>query len=181
MPKPFLIIVGKSGSGKTTVADLFAELHGLRAVPTYTTRPMRTPDEEGHTFVSDVQFNLLTDKVAFTTYNGYRYCTTQDQIANFDIAIFDPEGVEYFRTHYKGKRTYFVIYLKCSRINRFINLIKRGSSFRAAIERLSYDAKAFKGFSADGVIKTDSQNSTLRKAVNKLSTIWLLLEESNVC
>ena len=64
MDKPFLIIVGKSGSGKTTLAEKLTALYGIHAVPTYTTRPMRSPDEDGHTFVNETQFDLLENKVA---------------------------------------------------------------------------------------------------------------------
>jgi hypothetical protein len=46
--KPLILLCGKSGSGKTTVADLLQSKYGLKQLESYTTRPQRKADERGH-------------------------------------------------------------------------------------------------------------------------------------
>ena len=42
MYKNLYLIVGASGSGKTTVANALEEKYGYKQLQSYTTRPMRT-------------------------------------------------------------------------------------------------------------------------------------------
>ena len=79
------LIVGKSGSGKDTVINKVCELFNYTKVISYTTRPMRTPDENTHIFVTDKDFNMAKDIVAYTRFNNYRYWATQEQCENNDF------------------------------------------------------------------------------------------------
>ena len=54
---PLLLLVGKSASGKTTLATLLETRLGLRQLQSYTTRAPRFDMESGHTFVSDKEFD----------------------------------------------------------------------------------------------------------------------------
>ena len=62
MPRPLLIIIGPSASGKSTAVR---ELHQRRVVhvhPTWTTRPRRPDESTGaleHTFITDARFDEL--------------------------------------------------------------------------------------------------------------------------
>ena len=60
------LIVGRSGSGKTTIAEELERKYGLKSIQSYTTRPKRSDNETGHIFVSDEEFDKLTDMVAYT-------------------------------------------------------------------------------------------------------------------
>jgi Guanylate kinase len=51
-----ICISGESGSGKTTIAELL-EKRGYNYIESYTTRPMRFQDEEGHIFVNMDRYN----------------------------------------------------------------------------------------------------------------------------
>lgn len=55
-----IILTGKSGSGKTTVAREL-EKHGFKRAVTCTTRPRRTGEEDGvdYHFLSSKQFEKL--------------------------------------------------------------------------------------------------------------------------
>jgi guanylate kinase len=69
-----LVIIGPSGSGKSSVAQ---ELHrrGLVDIcPTWTTRPMRPGEGKGsleHRFVSDAQFDRLNERGFFRVTGGH--------------------------------------------------------------------------------------------------------------
>lgn len=109
-----ILLVGASGSGKTTIADRLASLFGWTQVSSYTTRPRRTEDEKGHIFVSDDRFDdivLSSDLVAYTEYGGYRYCATQTQAENANIYVVDVSGVLRFKESYTGKKKVFVVLL----------------------------------------------------------------------
>ena len=47
------LIVGCSGSGKTTITEQLEQKYGLKAIQSYTTRQPRYDGETGHIFVSD--------------------------------------------------------------------------------------------------------------------------------
>ena len=103
MKKPIILIVGRSGAGKSELARLIAKEYGLKQVQSYTTRQPRTEElEKGlensdHLFISDKEFDNLTDIAAQTTINGVRYCTTKDILRQSDLYVIDPKGVKYLR------------------------------------------------------------------------------------
>ena len=59
MKDKIICIVGRSGSGKTTAAEYLEELYGLKSIQSYTTRPKRKPNETGHTFVTEDEFDKI--------------------------------------------------------------------------------------------------------------------------
>lgn len=105
MKKPIILIAGRSGAGKSELAKLIAEEYGLKQVQSYTTRQPRKEElEKGlensdHLFISDEEFDNLTDIVAQTTINGIRYCTTKDILLQSDLYVIDPNGIKYLREH----------------------------------------------------------------------------------
>ena len=93
--KPKMLIVGRSGSGKDTVAAHYVKKYGLKQLCSTTTRPRRTPSENTHVFVSEEEANKMTDRVAETFINGYQYFATRGQYEASDIYVIDPRGIEY--------------------------------------------------------------------------------------
>ena len=58
MNKPIFLFVGKSASGKTTIADMLGK-DGYSQVYSYTTRPKRYENEIGHTFITDEEYDRV--------------------------------------------------------------------------------------------------------------------------
>ena len=79
------LIVGCSGSGKTTITEQLEQKYGLKSIQSYTTRPKRSEDEKGHIFVSDSEVPPKTDMVAYTEFAGNRYCATAEQVEDNDL------------------------------------------------------------------------------------------------
>ena len=141
MNKPLFLFVGRSASGKTTIANML-EKDGYTQISSYTTRPPRYENEIGHVFISDEEYDKLENIVAFTFYNGYRYCTTLEQINNADIYVVDPDGVKTLvNNHHLIDRDIHVVFFEANIINRINRMIERGDNDTAIVGRLLNDEK----------------------------------------
>lgn len=138
-----ILLCGKSGCGKSTISEIL-QTKGLKVIQSFTTRPKRTPNEQGHIFISKEDFDCLHDYVAYTKFNGYEYCATERQVENNDIYIVDPKGIEYFFKHYNGFKKPVVIQIKTNTFRLIRNMRKRQDSWKSIISRLLNDAKMFK-------------------------------------
>lgn len=146
MAKPLILLVGKSGSGKTYLSEYLSKHYGLNMLNSYTTRPPRVNEKNGHIFISYKDYVALKNKVATTYYHGNYYCATQEQCNEADIYVIDPNGIKSFQRHYNGDRQYKVVYLKTEWIVRLYRMIKRGDGFTDAFKRIVYDRKEFSEF-----------------------------------
>lgn len=139
MNKPLYLFVGKSASGKTTIAELLESKYNYKTLQSYTTRPKRHENETGHTFISEEEFNNLENIIAYTEYNGYKYCATKEQIDEVSIYVIDVPGVETLLQKYKTERPIIIVYFDTSIITRIDRMIERGSSDMEIVSRLRND------------------------------------------
>lgn len=137
--KTLHLFVGPSASGKTTIANEL-EKWGYKQVKSYTTRMPRYEGEDNHTFVTDEEFNELKNIIAYTEYNGHRYCATKEQIDNADIYVVDIDGVKTLLEKYDSlERLIKIWYFDSNASNRIGRMIKRGDSDTAIVGRLYND------------------------------------------
>ena len=139
MSKPLYLLVGRSASGKTTIANLLESEYGLCQLQSYTTRPKRSEDEVGHTFISNDEFDELANIVGYTEYHGHRYCSTKEQIDAVDTYVIDVHGVETLLKSYKSDRPIIVIYFDATIRTRIDRMIDRGESDAFIVSRLYND------------------------------------------
>lgn len=139
MNKPLFLFIGRSASGKTSIANML-EADGYSQVNSYTTRLPRYEGEVGHTFITEEEYSHLENIVASTLYNGYHYCTTLDQIQNADIYVIDVPGVQTLLDNYdKLNRDIYILYFNASVINRIRRMIDRHDSDTQIVSRLLVD------------------------------------------
>lgn len=141
MTKPLFLFVGKSSSGKTTIADILESQYGLVQTRSYTTRPPRYENEIGHTFVSNKEFDQLENIVAYTEYNGFRYCATAEQIDNVSIYVVDIPGVSTLLDKYQTERPIVIFYFDTSVCTRIERMMERHDSDMAIVSRLYTDER----------------------------------------
>lgn len=142
MSNPLFLFVGRSASGKTTVANMLAEKHGYKQVESYTTRKPRFDGETGHIFISEAEFNNLGELAAYTYYSNNHYGTTVEQLNECDIYVVDIPGVESLLQKLKDDaRPICVIYFDASVYNRILRMVDRGDSDMMIISRLLQDEK----------------------------------------
>ena len=139
MNNPLYMFIGKSASGKTTVADLLEKNCDLIQLQSYTTRPKRHENEIGHVFLTNEEFDELENIVAFTEYNGNRYGATAEQVDSVSIYVIDVDGVETLLENYQTERPIVAIYFEASLRTRIDRMINRGDSDMAIVSRLYND------------------------------------------
>ena len=142
MNKPLFLFIGRSASGKTTIANILSEKYGYKQVDSYTTRQPRFDGETGHIFVSEEEFNNLGELAAYTYYNGNHYGTTFKQLKECDIYVIDVPGVESLLEKLQDdKRFICIFYFNASVYNRIIRMLDRHDSDMMVVSRLLQDEK----------------------------------------
>ena len=169
MSNYIFLIVGESGSGKTTIVKELEEKYKLTSISSYTTRPKRFPNEYGHTFVTEEEFDSLKNLCGYTEFNGYKYCATSEQVDNNDLYVIDVNGIDYFINHYKGTKTPIVIYISVEKVDRFLRMKARGDTTDKAMERIRNDESTFSNVRsyANYIVK----NNNLEEAIEEIHNI----------
>ena len=111
--KNLYVVMGRSGCGKTTIAEAFREYDGCTQAESYTDRPKRYEGEVGHRFVTKEEFDALEGKLLATNFSDYRYTMTKKLIDEADLIVLDPSGVKELKETY-SEREIIVIGLYCN-------------------------------------------------------------------
>ena len=178
--KFIFLLIGASGSGKTTITEQLEQRYGLKSIQSYTTRKPRYDGETGHIFVSDEEFDKLTDMVAYTEFAGNRYCATAEQVETHDLYVIDPDGIDYFREHYKGKKTPKIIFIIADMETRYERMVqrseKKGNTYLTAVDealaRIKNDIVEFYDYVQDSskvdctINNIDNLDSAVEKVYN---------------
>ena len=113
-PLKFLFL-GRTASGKSSIAKAVCKRMGLTQVVSYTTRPMRKSEKNGsdHIFITDEEASQYEDDIAaYTEINGYKYFTTYDVIDKADIYVIDPIGVDNLKIKCGNRYEFIEIYIR---------------------------------------------------------------------
>lgn len=136
--KTIITIAGRTAAGKSIIAKKLAERLGLTVLKSYTTRAPRpdeiaNPADADHIFVSEAEYDKLTDIIAETCINGNRYCTTKEVLKNSDCYVIDPNGLSYLKKNLEPgfRLAQFYVYAdEDIRKKRFMERGKSESEFR---------------------------------------------------
>lgn len=163
----FILLAGKSGSGKTTVCKELYKKYGLAQINSYTTRPPRHKGEIGHTFVNQNAMDYILENeeiIGYTEYNGYQYCATTEQMEETDIYVIDADGIRWFEEQYTGHKPTKVVYLNPPHEERMNRLISRDGEEKA-MEREQNDTLMFDGIEelADYVIEASDLDTVVEQ------------------
>lgn len=101
-----LVLMGKSASGKTTIAQKLAMKHGFHSIVRYTTRPIRDDETQdvAYHFISEEEFLEKIENGFFAEWKSYEvngdtwyYGTAIEDLINADeksVVILTPDGVK---------------------------------------------------------------------------------------
>lgn len=149
---PLILICGKSGSGKTTIANQLTAKYGLKQLESYTTRPRRSDDEKGHMFMNDTRLLKQRSDGTYFMYtpsgifwsnvpivkdiSGYKYWCTTKQLHEADIYVIDPKTALELEKKVRDERKVIIIYLTCPESTRVYRMAKRGDRLEDIQKRL---------------------------------------------
>lgn len=113
--KPLIItLTGESGTGKTLTADYIEKVYLIKMIQSYTDRRPRFEGEQGHTFISKLEFDLFDEKdmIAFTKFGDNRYCCLKSDILSLNTYVIDEAGLDYLEHNFKDDYNIIKIRLK---------------------------------------------------------------------
>lgn len=149
--RPLLCVLGASGSGKSTLCVELEKSYGLKSIPSYTTRQPRFEGEQGHTFITEDEFDKLEDILAYAETDSCRYAVTKEMFENedYNVYVVDLTGLKYLYEHYHGDRPIISVFLRTDVLDRFNHMINRKDersdkeTIRAALNRIEHDIVEF--------------------------------------
>lgn len=137
-----IVLIGASGTGKSTIEKEISQHYGFAKVISYTTRKPRENEVNGkdYYFISNDEFDDMVKLGLFAEYDEYsqgrKYGTLISDYADGDIvAVLTPNGLRQLR-HNMPRYEVYSILIKSSlgtRIKRYID--------RIGVEKFNYDDK----------------------------------------
>lgn len=160
-----IVLVGKTCSGKSTVADILEEQYDIRRVRTYTTRPCREGETNEYHFISDEEFEKLKaegfffETTQYTVANGdiWHYGTAKSDLCDECCIVMNPDGVKKSKRLLDEKYLVNVIYLNVSEGIQWNRLRERGQDADESARRIEADKVDFANIESyyDLAITTD--------------------------
>lgn len=125
--KPVIIaIVGKSGSGKTYMAEFLKKKMNIPTIVSYTTRNKRPGETDGveHFFIQEHEVPDSEDMLAYTVFGGKQYFALHSQVPKDGICtyVIDEAGIECLIKEFCDRYLIIPVAVKCSEET----LLKRG-------------------------------------------------------
>lgn len=177
-----IVLVGKSGSGKTTIEKELCK-SGYEKIVTYTTRPKRDGEINSidYHFITEEQFISLKNEKYFAAtseHDGYYYAVAGKDCKGNKVVSIVPDGVRQL----KEKNIKFTsFYLEVSIIIRYVRMKKRGDSLSSILRRLKIEEKPFRG--ADRIVDVAIPNINLNETVGRILryiNIRVILQAANI-
>lgn len=147
-PTKFLII-GRTASGKSSIAKAVCEKIGLNQVISYTTRPRRSKEKDcvDHIFITEEDIAKYQDDiVAYTEINGYKYFTTYDVLNKSDIYVIDPIGVDNLKLKCGNRYRFIEIYIRVPKIIASDRAKQRGDKVKDFKTRFESEDTQFREY-----------------------------------
>lgn len=178
-----IFILGKTGSGKTTIVDELVSKYGFNKIITYTTRPMRDGEinHKDYHFITNKDFINKIKEEFFAEWKSY---ATKSGIWHYGVSLLDflnannksivivtPEGFRELRDRYNFNT--FSIYIDCDEDILKDRATERGDNPSEIDRRLKADKKDFEFVEKD-VDRIVFNNGNLEITIQK---ILKLIEE----
>ena len=160
MPNKIIVcLVGKSGSGKDTLAHKLGELEGWHNVVSCTTRPKRDYEVEGkdYYFLTNKDFAdkvLNGDMLEVTYFNTWHYGTMKSALKDgINVGVWNPEGYDCLHesVKYDSDIKLLAYYLRCDDKTRLLRQLNREEhpDVKEIIRRFSADEEDFEILNED--------------------------------
>lgn len=180
-----VVLIGESGSGKSSVMKELVNNHGYKRILEYTTRPKRPNEVDGidYHFISDNEFSALCDKYFFaavTYYNTWFYGISLDDCKdeNFSekrIITTNPSALRQLEKSIRMNTDTIItsFYLNVPRRDRLIMTLQRGDKIEEAYRRNLSEVGQFQGIEkeVDYVITNPQYRFSIEELANKIHNL----------
>lgn len=158
----YIVIVGKSASGKSTIANVLSEDFKYKKAISATTRPIRAGEVDGedYYFITDEKFTEMIKNgefIEWAEYRGWRYGTPKSELDKGENTIFvlNPQGLKAFKSLGIDCISF---YIETESGLRIIRQLDRGDDKKEIERRYFTDEKDFRDIRkyVDYVINNDT-------------------------
>lgn len=174
MNKQIICILGRSASGKTSIAKEVCKRLNLQIVKSYTTRKPRQSEleESDHIFINHEQVAQY-NPIAYTKIGEAEYFITETELSQGDVYVVDPNGLEYLEENLPANYSLKVVYIAVDREIGTERAAERGDNPDEWIRRYNAENDQFEAFekaieSGERKCCVVNNNSSIEAAVNKL-------------
>ena len=168
-------LIGKSGTGKSTVMQALHDTYGYTIAQSYTDRAKRTSDEQGHVFLSPAEFDALSGLILPRSSQDGRYGMTEEMLDKSELIVLDYLGTQELLQTYT-KRPVHVIGLHADTRTRIVRIDGRGNTFQERRKRLSSDEHEF--YSMNDLCDIVVPNRDLKQTVGIIKNFIDFCEEA---
>ncbi len=137
-----IVLLGASGSGKSTIENELATHHGFEKIISYTTRPPRDGETNGkdYHFTNNETFNEMKEDGLFAEYDKYSQnrlygSLRMDYVSENRVVVITPYGLRQLKENC-GAENVFSVLIEANlgtRIKRYIN--------RCGVNKFNFDDK----------------------------------------
>lgn len=137
-----IVLLGASGSGKSTIENILSDNYGYEKIISYTTRPQRLGETNGkdYHFIDNETFKEALNKKLFAEYDEYsqeRFYGTlkSDYLRGNKVVVLTPNGLRQLKKNCKDDDI-FTVYVDASlgtRVKRYID--------RCGVNKFNFDDK----------------------------------------
>lgn len=169
------LIIGRSGTGKSTLEEKLCRDYNLKSIKSYSTRPKRSPDEDSHIFINPSDVDNYPNKIATTTINCNFYFATKEQLDESHLYVIDPIGLYELSNNFPDL-TFNLIYLKLPKYKhqQYLKNRRKNSNETPELQaqRLESENQQFEEF------EEKIKNNSLPKNINLIKKINLIPDKN---
>ena len=154
-----IVLVGKTGSGKTEIARILTEYFRYDKLVTCTTRKRRDGEPiDAYIFMSDDEYDKA-DMVLKTRYCGNRYGALVEALAGCEnkVLVVDPKGLRELKD---VKNFDFVsFFISCGTFKRYNRCIERGDDKEVVLARIMNEPRDYDMLKTDFVVENEDRTA----------------------